>query len=77
MWGYHDGMGWWMVFAGGGMLAFWAVAGGVVIWTIRGSGHSNRLDRDGGGSPIRIAKRRLASGEITVEQFEDLRKALE
>ncbi len=77
MWGYHDGMGWWMVFAGGGMLAFWVVVVGVVTWVIRRSGYSNRPDRDGDVSPVRIARRRLASGEITLEQFEELRKALE
>ena len=73
MWGAHDGMGWWMAFGMIWMVVFW----GAVIWLIAwGVGQfAGGRGRDG-ESPLDIARRRYASGEITREQFEQLRRDL-
>ena len=76
MWGFHEGMGWWMVFGGMWMVVFWAIIIGVAVWAIGHfrTGHSRRPDEE--GPPLEIARQRLAKGEITREEFEDLRQAL-
>lgn len=66
MWGYHWGVGWgWMLIGMAFMVAFWAA----VIWLfasfVRGV-----AGRDQGASPREIADRRLAAGEISVEEHD-------
>ncbi|MDA1349638.1 MAG: SHOCT domain-containing protein [Chloroflexi bacterium] len=76
MWGPHEGMGWWMVFGGLWMVAFWGVVVGLVVWAVtRMAGGPTREvgDRE---MPIDAAKRRLASGEINKEEFEAIRDVL-
>lgn len=72
MW-YWDGyMGWWMVIGMILMIIFWGGIIWLVIWGIRratrGSGNAANL------SPLDIAKERYAKGEITQEQFEEIKK---
>ncbi len=74
MWGFHDGMGWWMVFGGLSMMVFWAAIIGLVVWGINRT--SRRDDRDRANSPMEIAKRRLARGDLTRGEYEELTKAL-
>ena len=74
MWGFHEGMGWWMVFGGLGMLVFWATVIGLVVWGINRTSRPD--DRDHIDSPVEIAKRRLARGEITRDEYEELSKTL-
>jgi len=85
--GYNGvmGGGW---FGGGMMLLFGAlILVGIVllvIWAVRASGGGHRAA--GGASPppgvaghdaaIAIAKRRLASGEITKEQYDEIMRSL-
>ena len=77
MWGPHEGMGWWMVFGGLWMVAFWGIVVGLVVWAVtRMAGGSTREDSSR-ETPIDIAKRRLADGEISYEEFETIRDALE
>jgi uncharacterized membrane protein len=70
MWHEHDGMGWWMLFGGILWLLFWAS----IIWlffvaiTRRDHGHTHHEE----GDPILIARRRLARGDITTEQFKEI-----
>ena len=74
------GGGWWMLAGGLFMLLFW---GGIVFLCVWGF---SRLFGHGGccspmttstrGSPVDIAKERYARGEITKEQFEQLKKDL-
>jgi putative membrane protein len=73
MWGMHDGMGWWMLWGMLMMSLFWAVIVGLVVWGVA------RLTRDRSGrdeTPLEIARRRYAGGEITREEFEQLRSDL-
>lgn len=78
MWGFHDGIGWWMVFGGLWMLAFWALVVWLVVWVVnrltssRGGGQPRREEE----TPLDIARKRLARGEITREEYEELVKAL-
>ena len=78
MWFWSDGMGWWMIFGGIWMVLFWGglivlIAWGIKKLTERGSNGSR-----GSGSrrPLDIAKERYANGEITREEFEQIKKDL-
>lgn len=74
---YAHNVGWlgWLVMSVG-MVAFW----GLVIWGIvalvRGGSSSSREPEPAGERPLEILQRRLARGEISVEQYEELRDAL-
>jgi len=83
MWFMHDGYDWgwgWMVFGAAWMVIFWGGIIALAVWAV------SRLtgDREKGGdrrrlegpSPLDIAKERYARGEITREQFEQLRQDL-
>ena len=76
MWGANEGMGWWMIFGGIWMVIFWGLIIWLIIWGIgqisRSSGGGQRNEDD----PLEIARRRYARGEITREQFEQLRRDL-
>ncbi|MFQ6026654.1 MAG: SHOCT domain-containing protein [Dehalococcoidia bacterium] len=74
-WGVHDGMGWWMLSWGVGMVLFWGVVIALVGWGIRTlvSYKDKPVKRE---SPGEIARRRYASGEITKEQFEEINATL-
>ncbi|MFC1873720.1 SHOCT domain-containing protein [Chloroflexota bacterium] len=71
---WFDGMGWWMIFGG-----IWTVliGGGIIaliVWVVKkiteGGGSSRRSD------PLGIAKERYAKGEISQEEFEEIKKGL-
>jgi putative membrane protein len=73
MWIVHDGMGWWMVFGGILMVLFWGGIIALIVWGIsRLTGHGH-VDKP---TPLEIAKERYARGEITREQFEEIKKNL-
>jgi putative membrane protein len=64
--------GWWTVFGFLWMLLFWGGIIGLAVWGI------NRMTRgrDREGTPLEIAQRRYASGEITRDEFESIKAAL-
>ena len=76
MWYIHDGgMGWgWGLLGAVWMLLFWGSIIALVVWGI------NRLSRAGDSSrsqtPLDIAKNRYARGEISREEFEQLKRDL-
>jgi putative membrane protein len=72
MWGVHDGMGWWMLFGSIWFFVFW----GLIIWAIVSL--YNRAERGpkDSESSLDIARRRYAQGEISREEFEQLRRDL-
>jgi putative membrane protein len=72
MWGEHEGMGWWMLFGSIWFVVFW----GLIIWAFVSV--VNRGDkRDSGDEPaLDIARRRYARGEISREEFEQIRSDL-
>jgi uncharacterized membrane protein len=84
-WGMHDvGGGWWVLMMLG-MLLFWAVLIGLVVWLVRGG-----LPRLGGGgdggaaggdaqrreTALELLDRRLADGTITPEEYRERRARL-
>ena len=73
-WQMHDGMGWWMLWGGAMMVLFWGVIIGGAVWLVA------RLGADRGGrrdeSALDVARRRYASGELTREEFDQIRKDL-
>jgi putative membrane protein len=70
MWDIPVGMGWWWVFG----VVFWEGLIALIVWGI------TRLVRGGGAAsrrnPLDIAKERYAKGEISKEEFEQLKKDL-
>lgn len=71
MWGEHEGMGWWMLFGSVWFVVFW----GVIIWiAAKLFGRDEARSRD--ESALEIARRRYARGEISREQFEQIRRDL-
>jgi putative membrane protein len=73
MWIVHDGLGWWMVFGGILMVLFW---GGIIALIIWGISRLTRRSSTARPTPLEIAKERYARGEITKEQFEEIKKNL-
>jgi len=71
---WFDGMGLWMLFGGLWMLLFWGGLIALIVWAViklnkRGNSTSKR-------DPLGIAKERYAKGEISREEFEQLKKDL-
>ena len=73
--GWEGWPGWWMPFMGLGMLLFWGAVIGLVVWGIRSiSGPKDRLSES--PRPLEIAQRRYAQGEITLQEFEEIKTGL-
>ncbi len=77
MWGIYEGMGVWIVLGMVCMVIFWAIIIGLVIWGIKQFTGDRRESRTSGETPLGIAQKRLVRGEISRDEFEELRKALE
>jgi len=78
MWHMNEGMGWWMVFGGIVSIFFWAGIMALVVWAI-----SALARRDGSRppsaskqDPLDIARERYAKGEITKDEFGQMKKDL-
>lgn len=74
MWWDGASMGWWMLFGGLWMLIFWGGIIFLIVWGIR-----KLTERSGSGASkqaLDIAKERYARGEITREQFDQIKKDL-
>ena len=68
-WQMHDmGTGWWIL-----MTAGWIVLWAFVLWALVGVLRMRGRDER---TPREILDRRLAEGEITVEEYERLRDAM-
>ncbi len=70
MWGYYDGWSWlWMAAM---MILFWGGIIALAVFAIRAF-----TGPRAGDQALEVLRRRLASGEITQEEFEKTRKALQ
>ena len=74
MWGWHDGMGWWMGFGSILFVVFWGAVIALVVWGI--SKTTNRGDTSEKKKPIDIAKERYAKGEISKEEYDKIKQDL-
>jgi len=74
MWFMHDFGGWSMLFGGVWMLVFWGGIIALVIWGVtRLIRHDNII---GKSAPLDLVKERYARGEITRDQYEQMKRDL-
>lgn len=68
------GWGWWVLMTIG-MIAFWALIIYAIVWLVRGAraGQSEQMSPE---PPEQVLKRRLAHGEISIDEYERLRAAM-
>jgi uncharacterized membrane protein len=67
------GWGWWFLMVIG-MIAFWALIIFVFVWALRGGSQPSEPNTP--EQPGDILKRRLAHGEITIDDYERLHEAI-
>jgi putative membrane protein len=72
MWEMHNGFGWWMVLGSVWFVVFW----GLVIWAVANLTSSRGRETPAGPDAVAIARARYARGEISREEFEQLRRDL-
>ncbi len=75
MWTMHDGTGWgWGAMGMVWMFLFWGSIIALAVWVVsRLTGRSESPDRQ---TPLDIARSRYASGEISRDEFEQLKRDL-
>ena len=77
-----DGMGWWMLWGGLMMVLFWGAIIALVVWAVqsvtRRGADQTHPPQSGVSSPtpLDIAKKRYARGEINRDEFERIRRDL-
>jgi putative membrane protein len=78
MWHYDDGMGWWMIFGGLWMVVFWGIIIGLVVWGVRriAERDESKPTKRRSNEALEIAKERYARGEISREEFEQIKRDL-
>ena len=74
MWYMHDGLGWWMGFGGLWMFVFWGGLIALIVWGVSKLG--GRSETTSKRYPLDMAKERYARGEISREEFEQVKKDL-
>lgn len=83
MWGWCTGSGGWLPWGGVGGLLLVGLVVAAIVWGLGGGGRRSgdrdhkqgaRADRD---DARRLLNRRLAAGEIDLEEYERLRRAIE
>ena len=80
MWHTYDvGWGWWLVMAAE-MIAFWAVVIYVILRLTRDASSVTQQRSEpveAADAPLVVLKRRLATGELSVEQYDVLRAVID
>jgi putative membrane protein len=72
MWGWGGGWWWMALVMPIGMILFWGSIIALIVWAIRQFSEG----RGGGGNAIEIARGRYARGEISREEFDQIRRDL-
>ena len=73
MWDWGSGYGWGMMLGGSlMMLLFWGGLALLIVLVVRGFGGPRQVD-----TTSETLRRRLAAGEITVEEYDRTRKMLQ
>jgi putative membrane protein len=70
------GWGWWLLMSIG-MVAFWALVIYGIVWLARSSQNLQQRDEPPSESPRETLKRRLARGEISIEEYRELLRTLD
>ena len=74
MWNFGEGMGWWVMFGSLWMVIFWGGLIALIVWGItKLSRQSVPISKH---DPLNIAKERYAKGELSREEFEQVKKDL-
>jgi putative membrane protein len=73
--GHGIGWGWWLSMSIG-MVAFWGLVTYAIVWLARGQSTQPR-ERRTRERPEDVLKQRLARGEISIEEYDQLRAALQ
>ena len=80
MWHTYDvGWGWWLLMSVG-MVAFWGLVIYGVVWLARSASSADRASAAPPGpteTPQQILKRRLAGGEISLDEYAALRAVID
>ena len=74
MWYMHDYSGWWMFFGWLWLAVFWASVMALGIWIVRKL--TERNGSQDSNNALGIARQRYARGEISREEFEQIKKDL-
>jgi len=75
MWSMHGvGWGWWLLMSIG-IVAFWALIIYGIVWLARGR-PTDRSEQAAAESPEKTLQRRLAQGEISLDEYERLDAAI-
>ncbi len=83
MWHAGDGMGWWMLWGGLMMVLFWGAIIALIVWAIqsvtrRESAQTHTPYASASArNPLDIVKERYARGEVSREEFEQIKIDLE
>jgi len=73
MWFMHDVGGWWMWFGSIAMFIIWGGFIGLIIWAVL---RFTKRDSSTKQTSLSIAEERYARGEISKEEFEQIKKDL-
>ena len=74
MWYMHEGFGWWMAFGGLWMIIFWGVIIALIVWAIlKLTGRNSSTHHT---NPADIARDRYVKGEISRDEYEQIKKDL-
>lgn len=78
MWMLQGGMGWWMVFGVILFIIFWGGIIALIVWGVRSvaRGGHHETYHESRNNALDILKERYAKGEITKEQYEQMKKDL-
>ena len=78
MWFWNEGMGWWMMFGGVWMILFLGGIIALIVWGVKKATEGKDAGFSGSQrhNPLDIAKERYAKGEISREEFEQIKKDL-
>ena len=76
MWEWHNAMNWGVSFGWFWMLLFWSVIIGLTIWVVKKLTESktSHTDTTVSNKPLDIARERYAMGEISKEEFDQIKK---
>jgi putative membrane protein len=78
VWDHHDGTGWWIVFGGIWVFLFLGIIIPLIIWGANRLLKEDRSDSDRPTTqnPLDIAKARYARGEISRDEFDQIKNDL-